>query len=214
MPDPTPLPPVDADDDRRSHQIFAGIEEPRNTRERILFVATDLFYTHGFHAVGLDQILAEAKLTKTTFYKYFASREDLIEAAIQLRDEWESAAFTKALHERAGYDPKALLLAFFDVLHEWFTGPTYRGCLFLMALMDYPHRAHPVHQAGANHYLISRTSVEQMASAAGIADPKSFAEKWAVLIVGAVGQQLIDPDQQPALSAKAIADMLLREALP
>ena len=135
--------------EKRIHELFAGITAPRTTRERILFVATELFYTHGFNAVGLDQILTEADLTKTTFYNHFQSKDDLVEQAIQLRDQWETEAFTKALHKKAGYEPRSMLIAFFDVLHDWFTAPEFRGCLFLMAVTDYPVKHHPAHRAGA-----------------------------------------------------------------
>ena len=84
----------------------------------------------------MDQILTEADLTKTTFYNHFERKDDLVQEAIRLRDQWETEAFTKAVHERGGYDPKLLLLAIFDVMHEWFTGEQFRGCLFLMAVTD------------------------------------------------------------------------------
>lgn len=200
-------------DQKPSYQLFAGIPGPRNTPERILFVATELFYTHGFNAVGLDQILAEADLTKTTFYNHFESKDDLVEQAIQLRDKWETEAFMKAVHAKGGYDPKSLLLAVFDVMHEWFTGKEFRGCLFLMAVTDYPVKTHPAHQAGAHHYFITQQSIENMAKAAGIESSGEFARRWNLLIIGAVGQQLIDPDQQAALTARAIAETLLDDYL-
>lgn len=199
---------------KTGHELFAGIAEPRSTRERILFVATDLFYTYGFNAVGLDRILTASDLTKTTFYNHFESKDDLVEQAISLRDQWETQAFMKAVHERGGYEPKALLLAIFDVLHEWFTGEHFRGCLFLMAVTDYPLKSHPAHKAGARHYFITQQSVDKMAQAAGIQSSTEFARKWNLLIIGAVGQHLIDPDQEAALSAKAIAEKLLEVYLP
>ena len=94
---------------KTSHELFAGIEARRGTKERILFVATDLFYTFEFNAVGLDRILPEAKVTRTTFYNHFESKDDLIEEAIRLRDEWETEAFTRMLHEKEVYDPTAML---------------------------------------------------------------------------------------------------------
>ncbi len=196
---------------KSSHELFAGIKSPRSTRERILFVATDLFYTHGFNAVGLDQILAEADLTKTTFYNHFDSKDDLVEEAIRLRDEWETEAFIKAVRERGGYDPRSLLLAIFDVMHEWFTGEQFRGCLFLMAVTDYPLKRHPAHQAGARHFLITQQEIEKIATAATIADPAEFAKQWTLLIVGAIAQHLINPDQEAALAAKTIAETLLND---
>ncbi|MFG0326179.1 MAG: TetR/AcrR family transcriptional regulator, partial [Phycisphaerales bacterium JB037] len=58
-------------------------------RERLVDVAIELFYRQGFHGVGLDQVLAAAGVTKTTFYKHFESRDDLVVAAVAKRDQWE-----------------------------------------------------------------------------------------------------------------------------
>ncbi len=69
-------------------QLFGAA--PRDTRERILFTALDLFYTHGFHEVGLDRILTAVGVTKTTFYNHFESRDHLILEALAVRDGWEA----------------------------------------------------------------------------------------------------------------------------
>ena len=192
-----------------SHQLFTNLEGPRNTRERILFCAMDLFYTEGFHAVGLDRILDGADVAKATFYNHFRSKDELIEATIRLRDEWESEAFLRILKKKAGYDPRRLLLACFDVLDEWFTHPAYRGCLFLMAMTEYPLPHHPIHAAGARHYLVTEQEIERMASAAGARDAAGLARTWIVLIIGAVSAHLMARDIGAARIAKDLAERLL-----
>lgn len=198
-----------ASDDIPAHQLFAGIEGPRNTRERILFRAMDLFYSEGFHAVGLDRVLAEADVAKATFYNHFRSKDELVEATVRLRDEWESEAFLRALREKGGYDPRQLLLACFDVLDEWFTHPAYRGCLFLMAMTEYPLPHHPVHAAGARHYLVTEQEIAKMATAAGARDPEGLARAWILLIMGAVGTQLTERELGAARTARGVAERLL-----
>lgn len=192
-----------------SHQLFGGIEGPRNTRERILFRAMDLFYAEGFHAVGLDRILNEADVAKATFYNHFRSKDELVEATIRLRDEWESEAFLRRLKEKAGYAPRELLLACFDVLDEWFTHPAYRGCLFLMAMTEYPLPHHPIHAAGARHYLVTEQEIERMAAAAGAHDAAALARAWIVLIMGAVSAHLMERDLGAARTARDVAGRLL-----
>lgn len=70
-------------------ELFGGGAVPRNTREKLIFTAINLFQEYGFHAIGLDHILAEAKLTKSTFYNHFKSRDELAIEAVQVRDEKE-----------------------------------------------------------------------------------------------------------------------------
>jgi AcrR family transcriptional regulator len=195
--------------DTPSHRLFVDIEGPRNTRERILFAAMDLFYTEGFHAIGLERVLEQAAVAKATFYNHFRSKDELVEATVRLRDEWESRAFQQALKEKAGYDPRRLLLACFDVLDDWFTHPAYRGCLFLMALNEFPLPHHPVHAAAARHYLVTEQEIEQMATAAGVKEAAGLARAWIVLIVGAVSAHLMERDVGAARTARDIAERLL-----
>ena len=109
----------------RATALFGAPYAPKNAREKLLHVAIDLFYKHGFHAVGLDRVIAEVGVTKTTFYKHFESKDDLLEAAIRQRDEWEMHAWTAAVDKLAGDNPRQKLLAFFDVLDVWFNSPDF-----------------------------------------------------------------------------------------
>lgn len=195
-------------------ELFSEIPEPRDTRERILFTALDLFHAHGFHAVGLDRVLNEVGVTKTTFYNHFESRDQLMVEAIQKRDAWDQAAFERRLKEIAGYAPRDMLLGMFDVLHEWFTHEDFRGCIFLHACAEFPSPTDPVHRAGARHYAVSEDTIAQVAAGAGIGDPERFAGEWALLLQGAITHRLVTGDDQAALRARRVAEKLLDEALP
>src|SRR5215208_6668893 len=92
-------------------QLFGLPDAPRTGRERLVAAAIELFYRHGFGAVGIDQVIATAGVTKTTFYKHFEGKDDLMVAAVRRRDEWESAAMERAVRERAGDDREGQILA-------------------------------------------------------------------------------------------------------
>lgn len=52
-----------------------GVPEPaKSGRQRLVHVAVELIYSHGFQATGVDQVIAAAGVSKTTFYKHFESR--------------------------------------------------------------------------------------------------------------------------------------------
>src|SRR6185295_9367443 len=102
---------------RKSVTELLGLPDPPKTgRERLVAAAVELFYRHGFAAVGIDRVIAAAGVTKTTFYKHFDSKDDLMVAAVLRRDEWESAAWDRAVRKLAGDDPAAQLLAMLDVM--------------------------------------------------------------------------------------------------
>jgi AcrR family transcriptional regulator len=193
--------------------LFGGGATPRGTREKLLFAAMDLFYAHGFHAVGVDRIIATVGVTKTTFYKHFESRDDLILAAVELRNEWESATFARNLQQKAGHDPRAMLLAMFDVLDDWFNHTSYAGCIFMSACAEFPSRTHPVHRAAANHFFASESEIRSIARAAGVKDPDALAREWVLLMQGAVALRTTVGDDSAARRARALAAASLAEAL-
>lgn len=191
------------------HELFGDGEPPKSTKERILDHAQDLFYSRGFHAVGVDLIVSEAGLTKATFYNHFESRDSLIEEVIKWSDRRVSESFMAAVRERAGWDAKAALLAMFDVLHDWFNDPDYYGCQFLSACMAFPDPNDPIHKAAGAHYLTTADEIAGIAKSAGVTDSVGFAAQWLVLIEGAVAHRAITQDDNAARVAKATGEVLL-----
>ncbi len=98
---------------------------------------------------AFDQVIATAGVTKTTFYKHFESKDELMVAAVQRRDEWESQAWDRAVRKLAGDDPARQLLAMLDVMDLWFNDPDFHGCMFVNAAAEFPNPHDPVHQAAA-----------------------------------------------------------------
>src|SRR5258706_9998175 len=121
---------------KSASELFGLPAPPKTGRDRLLATAVDLFYRNGFGAVGIDQVIAGAGVTKTTFYKHFESKDDLMVAAVQRRDEWESAAWGRAVYKLAGDDPVRKFLAMLDVMDMWFNEPDFRGCMFLNTAIE------------------------------------------------------------------------------
>jgi AcrR family transcriptional regulator len=105
----------------RTHSVPAP-----SPRDRILHAAHDLFYRDGIRATGIDRVIAESGVAKVTFYRQFASKDDLILAFLAHRHERWMAWFVDAL-ARHGGTPSAVVPA----LREWFCGAGFRGCAFL-----------------------------------------------------------------------------------
>src|SRR5438128_1850964 len=124
-------------------ELFGRPEAPKTGRERLIAVAVELFYRHGFGAVGIDQVIAAAGVTKTTFYKHFEGKDDLMVAAVRRRDEWESAAWDRAVMKLAGDNPQRQLLANLDVMDVWFNDPEFQGCMFMNAATEFPNTNDP-----------------------------------------------------------------------
>jgi AcrR family transcriptional regulator len=166
-----------------------GLPDPPKTgRERLVTAAIELFYRHGFGAVGVDRVIDAAGVTKTTFYKHFEGKDDLMVAAVQRRDEWESQAWDRAVRKLAGDDPCKQFLATIDVLDLWFNEPDFRGCMFMNTAAEFPNPHDPVHQAAAAHWKKTRDYWRDLAKSAGAvaAAAETFADCYTALVQGAM----------------------------
>jgi len=156
---------------------------PATGRERLVAAAIELFYRQGFQAVGIDSVLHHAGVSKSTFYKHFEGKDDLMLAAVQTRDEWEMQAWIGAVQKLAD-DPRGQLLAVFDVLDVWFNDPEFGGCIFINTASEFPNPNDPVHQAAAEHKVKNRDLFRDLAQAAGASDPDAFADQYTALVEG------------------------------
>lgn len=105
-----------------------------SARERILLTAHDLFYRDGVRATGIDKVIAEAKVTKVTFYRHFPSKNDLIYAFLEYRHALWMAWFEDAI-SRYSTEYQGLMVLI-PVLKEWFDKPIYRGCAFINSVSE------------------------------------------------------------------------------
>lgn len=102
----------------------------RPARERILLTAHDLFYRDGIRATGIDKVIAEAGVTKVTFYRHFPSKNHLIRAFLEYRHQRWMTWFADALRRHGGQADGGLM-PLVDTMEEWFSNPIYRGCAFI-----------------------------------------------------------------------------------
>ncbi|MEU0546286.1 TetR/AcrR family transcriptional regulator [Micromonospora sp. NPDC005979] len=117
---------------------------PSEARQRLLATATRIFYSEGIHSVGVDRIIAEAKVTRATFYRHFPSKDDLILAYLREIHEMDRGGVDTVI--TADAPPVAPLLAIANSIAESIQSPGFRGCAFLNAAAEYPDTEHPVRQ--------------------------------------------------------------------
>src|SRR5262245_23292070 len=116
--------------------------ETSEARQRLLETADRLFYQEGVRAVGIDRIIAEAGVAKMSLYKHFPSKDDLILAVLQYREESVLTFFREAM-ERHARKAKNPLRAFFAALKDFFESPGFRGCPFQNAAVELADPSHP-----------------------------------------------------------------------
>ncbi len=179
-------------------------------RDELVEKALEIFYREGFHATGMDLLAAETGISKTTMFKHFRSKEELILAVLRLRDQnFRNWLFRRM--ERAG-PPRAQLLAMFDALAEWFAQPEFRSCMFIKAASEYPNPAHPIHAQSAEHKRLLFLNLRKIAEEAGARDPEGLARKLLLLKEGAIVTAHLGHERDSAGDAKAAAEALLTSA--
>jgi AcrR family transcriptional regulator len=182
------------------------------TRDRLIAAGLDLFYQHGFHAVGVDRIVDAVGSTKTTFYNHFESKEALALACIEARDARWRVNFPRLLRERAGDDPINQLREVFVLWKEWFSDIHFNGCLFIHACSEFPSPNDPCHIAAKGNVDALRASIADLADDAGLDDPEGFAEQYSLLMNGAIVMEVIHRDNRAAEVAGKLANLLIEHA--
>jgi AcrR family transcriptional regulator len=180
-------------------------------RERLVTAAYELFARNGVQAVGVDAIIERSGVARQTLYRHFASKQDLVLAFLERREELWTYGWLAAEVRRRARDPERRLLAIFDVFDEWFRAPDFEGCSFINVLLEYPDAHHPLHLAAADYLERIRGFLRELATEAGIGDPDGFARQWHILMKGSI-VAAGEGDRDAARRAKQIGAALLEHA--
>jgi AcrR family transcriptional regulator len=108
-----------------------------STKEKILDTALNLFYRRGIRSTSVDLIIQESGVHKSTFFKHFPSKTDVVVAFLKKRDDNWMNWLVRRVDELAK-KPESKLIALFNALDEWFEQPDFRGCAFINTIAESP----------------------------------------------------------------------------
>ena len=163
------------------------LDEPAaEARERILRTSYHLFLREGVTAVGVDRIVAEAGVAKTTLYRHFPSKDDLAVAVLERHEKLWTSELLELEVERRATSPHERILVTFDVLNDWVRNESFEGCFFINSLLESRKRSSPIRNEAVAaienvHVLLTRFATE-----AGIRDPVAFAHQIQILMRGSI----------------------------
>jgi AcrR family transcriptional regulator len=181
---------------------------PHRAVDRIRETARDLFYREGIRAVGVDEIVTRAGVTKPSLYRNFASKDELAAAYLRDYDDEFWKRFEQTIVAHPG-QPRAQLRALFERLAARATEPDSRGCGLTNAAVEYPMPDHPARLVAQANKRALRQRLIEMSAAMGARSPEVLGDGLLLLMEGAYASgQLFGPGG-PAGAVAIVADQLI-----
>lgn len=160
------------------------MDKKESAKERILHVASDLFYQEGIRAVGIDRIIAESGVAKASFYRNFATKDDLIVAFLEQRLPRSLQRIEEA-RLRFPDQPIEQLRFLIQSIADHMKEPDFRGCPYMNTAVEFPDIEHSAHEKAVECRNLLLNHVQQIATEAGAKDPAELACQLEILHSGA-----------------------------
>jgi AcrR family transcriptional regulator len=168
-------------------------------RTRILETARTLFYQRGVRAVGVDLVVEKAGVAKTSLYRHFGTKDDLVAAFLKLEDEDFWGTWNRVAGQHVD-DAAAELDTHLEWIGERVGRPNYRGCPQINVAAEFPEIDHPARKVATAHKRQMRQRLKGIAERLGVARPDELAAQLSLLINGAfVNSQIFEPGEATPL---------------
>jgi len=180
-------------------KALSDAQSRAEVRQRILDTACTLFYQCGVRAVGVDLVVEKAGVAKTSLYRHFGTKDDLVAAFLEREDADFWATWDRIAGQHAD-DAAAELDAHLGWIGERVGRPNYRGCPQINVAAEFPDIDHPARKIAATHKLEMRQRLTGIARRLGVARPDELAGQLSLLINGAfVSSQIFQPGEATPL---------------
>lgn len=177
-----------------------------SARDRLLDTACRLFYRHGINSVGIDTIIEEAGVAKMSLYRHFGSKNGLVAAYLEHRDNYWQRMFQDRLLA-LDIPARDKLLVYFDLIGAWFESKNFCGCAYINA--DAERVEDDIRAIVTRHKEWTRTMLEDLAEQAGIHNFRVVAAQLYLLSEGAFVAARLERSAEPARVARAAAETLI-----
>jgi AcrR family transcriptional regulator len=185
--------------------------DDESARGRLLSAATHLFCKNGINATGIDAIIEEAGTAKTTLYKLFGSKTNLVHAVLESEGRQWREWFIASLEDGGG-DARTKLSRIFPALKCWFAEERFYGCPFINAIGEHDKDQKQFRTIAMRHKKVVLAHIEKLATEMGAAKPQILAHQLALLMDGAIVAAMVTGDPDVADTAAMTAGALLGPA--
>ncbi|SPJ34558.1 TetR/AcrR family transcriptional regulator [Kushneria phyllosphaerae] len=154
---------------------------PVSKRDHLLTTAEQLFHEQGFHATGIDRIVSAAGVVRMTLYNHFSSKEALILAVLDARNQ----RFIKSLDIAVASAPEGHATSALAEAHgQWLNAYSQHGCIMLKAMGEFAEHSATIHAlaVGAKNDLLQR--IEAAVARDGLAHCPGLARRLFTVLEG------------------------------
>jgi AcrR family transcriptional regulator len=181
-------------------------------QQHLLRAADELFYREGVRAVGVDAVVERAGVNKMSLYRQFSSKDDLVMAYLEQKDEQFFGYVERSFAKHPG-EPAKQLQQYFDDLAVRASIDDYRGCPFVNVSVEFPDATHPARQFVFRNKERLMARLLELATAASADDPVALANGLGLMIEGVyAASQTYGPGCGPILAAPKMAAQLIAAA--
>ncbi len=192
---------------KRSVAVSLAGGDDETARGRLLTAATRLFCKNGINATGIDAIINEAGTAKTTLYKLFGSKTNLVHVVLETEGKQWRDWFIDAI-ESGGGSAEKKLARIFPSLKDWFGQERFYGCPFINAVGEHDKDQKQLRAIAIRHKKVVLSYIEKLASDMGAAEPVVLAHQLALLMDGAIVAAMVTRDPGVADTAGLVASSL------
>jgi AcrR family transcriptional regulator len=186
----------------------------KTTRTRLIEAAVRRFYRDGFRNVGIDQVYSDVGISKTAFYKYFESKDDLMLAVMAEQTRWFQESLEGIIRLRGGDTVTGQLRALFDLVEQIIESGDFHGCIFVNVTMEFPLPHDPAHVAAVKAKQSFEDVVCEIAQRGEAADPRAAARELCLIIEGAYVTRHITGDPKTIDVAWRLGELVIAKHFP
>lgn len=133
-------------------------------RQQLIDCAMRLFYQHGIHAIGINEVLKSSGIAKKTLYNHFESKEALVLATLEQRHHLFISWLSRCLEN--AQTNEQLTERLFSALDQWINNKVevlgdFRGCYFINTAAEFGELTSPINQLCQRHKLAVKALLKQ-----------------------------------------------------
>lgn len=185
-----------------------------NPRERILETASKLFYSQGYQATGVNEVIKQSGVAKATFYSHFPAKEDLCLAYLEMHSQAEKDSLMAAVRQKR--TARSRFLAVIEAIMPWLEVNNLRGCEYLNTVAEVPDPNSPLRRKGQAHYEWLRGFIRELAGELVDSDPKyagldagKLADDYMVTLAGSIALTEVYHDTWPIKHAISMVKKMI-----